>query len=130
MALHKLFSVFLILLYHHRIWYFPMMGVHVSKERGGFQEIQEGEMKKERGGDTRFHTMIYIHICLSKINHPLYEYQFLSIDQIKHLLVCLFIIKTAYFKTWNNQIRPDSTRNQSRIKQNLSVAVHFLFRII
>ena len=90
------------------------MGVHVSKERGGFQEIQEGEMKKERGergADAPFHTMIYIHICLSKNNHPPNEYQFLSIDQIKHLLVCVFIIKTAYFKTWNNQIRPDSTRN-------------------
>ena len=31
---------------------------------------------------------------------------------------------------WNNQIWPDSTRNQSRIIQNLSVTVHFLFRII
>ena len=37
--------------HHHRIWYFPVMGVkrgvglHVSKERGGFQE---GGMKKER----------------------------------------------------------------------------------
>ena len=48
-----LFSVSLIPVYHHRIWYFPVIGVkrgggwHVSKERGN---IKKGGMKKERGG--------------------------------------------------------------------------------
>ena len=51
-------------MYHHRIWYFPVMGgvkrggvggrLHVSKERG---DIKQGEMKKERGADTTFRTM-------------------------------------------------------------------------
>ena len=49
---------------------------------------------------------------------------------VKSLLVCVFRVKTAYYKTRNNQIRPELTRNQSRIKQNLSAAVHFLFRIM
>ena len=43
-------------MYHHRIWYFPVMDVkrgegggevHVSKERGG--DIQNGEDEKRNG---------------------------------------------------------------------------------
>ena len=106
MALYFFFSVSLIPVYHHRIWYFPVMGIHVSKERGAFHE---GEMdEKIKGGtDTPFRAMmykdysltniyIYIHICLSKNNLTLYEYRFLSIGQIKYL-VC-FYKKTAYCK--------------------------------
>ena len=53
MALYFFFSVSLIPVYHHRIWYFPVMGIHVSKERGAFHE---GEMdEKIKGGtDTPF----------------------------------------------------------------------------
>ena len=58
MALYYLFPVSLIPVYHHRIWYFPVMGcvkimgvgvrVHVSKESGRIS--RRGGMKKERGG--------------------------------------------------------------------------------
>ena len=67
MVLYYLFSVSQIPVFHHRIWYFSVMGgvrrgwglgcggLHVSKERGG--GIKKGEMKKERGADTPFCTM-------------------------------------------------------------------------
>ena len=49
MTLDQLFSVSLILMYYHRIWYFPVRGVkrglHVSKETEGYQA---GGMKKGR----------------------------------------------------------------------------------
>ena len=65
MALYSLFSVSLIPVCHHRIWYFPVMGgvkrgvggggLHVSKERG---EIKNRGDEKRNGADTPFRTML------------------------------------------------------------------------
>ena len=59
-------------MHHHRIWYFPVMGVR----RGGcmFQkkgaDIKKGGMKKKRGADIPFRTMIEvctIYLCWGDI---------------------------------------------------------------
>ena len=70
MTLYQLFSVFLIPVYHHRVWYFPVMGVRsvhcmfleklkISRRR---------EMKKERGVDTPSCTMVYQNMILKFLN--------------------------------------------------------------
>ena len=50
MALYSLFSVSLIPVCHHRIWYFPVMG-GVKRGVGGVH------VSKEKGADTPFRTM-------------------------------------------------------------------------
>ena len=53
-----LFSVSLIPVYHHRIWYFPLMGVKrwvACFSRKG--DIKKGGWKKKEGADIPFHTM-------------------------------------------------------------------------
>ena len=69
MALYSLFLVSLIPVYHHRIWYFPVMGgvkrgwgwgVCMFLKKGGISRT--GEMKKERG-------LIHLsEVCLPCVN--------------------------------------------------------------
>ena len=79
MTLYYLFPVSLIPVYHHRIWYFPVMGavkrgvggggLHVSKERWD-------EKRKEGGPDTPFCTMTKQHSTKCKLNQvDLEEYK-------------------------------------------------------
>ena len=53
-----LVSVSLIPVYHHRIWYFPVIG-GVKMRVAGCMFLRKGEMKKEREPDTPFCTMLY-----------------------------------------------------------------------
>ena len=55
-------------------------GLHVSKERG---DIKKGEMKKDRGADTTFRTMLSFYLRLDQftylfgkpgqVNFPIFE---------------------------------------------------------